>query len=179
MASSAQEAAETFERDFRRFLAAADALGPDASVGQWTVKAVIAHVAAWDRELRAGLEEVLTGSPVHYAGWDPDDFNEKVSAQAARGPWPDVRREAVAANSDLCSKVKAIRPEQWNRSSGHMSRRGTPMTPAVVLSYVYRGQTHYAGHAQELEDATSPTSPGRAGRSRSRPASPGRRAANR
>jgi len=28
---------------------------------------------------------------------------------------------------------------------------GSPMTPATVFAYRYRGLTHYGGHAEEIE----------------------------
>lgn len=139
------------ERDFRRLLAIADTPGPDARIDAWTVRQTVAHVVAWDGEVLTGLQEVLTGDPAHYARWDEDEYNRTLLVRTDAAPWLAIRADAVAANAALCQAVRAVSGEAWRQDSGHRWPDGSTMTPASVLAYTYKGETHYAGHALELE----------------------------
>jgi hypothetical protein len=41
--------------------------------------------------------------------------------------------------------------EQWQQPSAYQWSDQTPMTVASLFGYTYKGQTHYAGHAAEIE----------------------------
>jgi hypothetical protein len=122
-------------------------------IGDWTVREIIAHIAAWDREVLHGLEDVLAGRRVRYADWDEDEFNRTVARRVVGQSWESIRADAVAANAALCTRIREVKAQYWERAADAKWPDGSRMTPASVLLYTYLGGTHYAGHAAELEAA--------------------------
>jgi hypothetical protein len=56
-----------------------------------------------------------------------------------------VVTEVRAAHEQLISRVEGLTDEQWQQPSPHQK------TIASLFGYTYKGQTHYAGHAAEIE----------------------------
>lgn len=108
------EVAVRVEYDFKRLLAAADALEPEQQVNGRTVKQTLGHIAGWDRQMLAGLSDVLAGKPARYAEWDEDDYNRVVTSGLGPLPWETIRAEAAAANAALCAAVRAVTDSEWS-----------------------------------------------------------------
>lgn len=117
----------------------------------WTVKDMLAHIAAWDRELVRGLDELLAGRRPALAGYREADFNAS-AVEASRSLSLDqvlvVLRDAHEA---LVDRIEALTDAQWEQSTDHHWGSGEPMTVASLFGYTYQGETHYGGHAQEIE----------------------------
>jgi hypothetical protein len=150
------ETAARHREEWRRLLAAVDRIPDDlrsaAIDGTWTIKEVIAHVAAWNRELVMGVEELLAGHPPHYENTDEDEFNARVAASVAGASLDDVRRDAHASHAALMEKLTAISPADWLVERATSATDGRPLTLAELFGYRYRGLTHYGGHAVEIEE---------------------------
>ena len=90
----------------------------------------MARVAARDRELWAGVDEVLAGQPPHYEGTPEDEFNADVAASVAGTSLEDVITEAETAHRAVMEKLASIPPERWEvelpvrwqRPTGHVHR---------------------------------------------------------
>src|SRR5919202_264043 len=77
-----------FRADMARLLAAVSRI-PEERRGQvirdgWTLKEILAHIAAWDREVARGLDELLAGRLPAFMSYQEDVFNAR-TAQASRG----------------------------------------------------------------------------------------------
>ncbi len=120
----------------------------------WTVKEMLAHIAAWDRELVRGLDELLAGRRPALAGYREADFNA-CAVEASRSlSLEQVLAELGEAHEALVGQIEALSDAQWERSTDHRWGNGSPMTVASLFDYTYRGETHYGGHAQEIEQRT-------------------------
>jgi uncharacterized protein (TIGR03083 family) len=145
-----------FRADMARLLAAVSRI-PEERRGQvscngWTVKEILAHIAAWDREVARGLDELLAGRRPTFVSYREDEFNAQ-TAQASRGrSLADVRAEVQDAHEQLISRVEGLTDEQWQQPSPYQWSDQAPMTIASLFGYTYKGQTHYAGHAAEIEE---------------------------
>jgi hypothetical protein len=62
-----------------------------------------------------------------------------------------VINEARDAHAALVDSLEALSDEDWERDSAFFWGNGLPMTVASLFDYTYKGQTHYAGHAAEIE----------------------------
>jgi hypothetical protein len=155
--TQADEAA-LYEQEWRRLRNAVDSIPDELRTapidGTWTIKEVIAHVAAWDRELLAGVDEVLAGQPPHYEGTVEDEFNADVAASVAGTSLEDVLTEAEAAHWAVMEKLASIPPERWEVELPIRWRNGRPVTFAGsgLFGYRYNGHTHFGGHAMEIEE---------------------------
>ena len=145
-----------FRADMARLRAAVSRV-PEERRGQvigdgWTVKEILAHIAAWDREVVRGLDELLAGRRPAFVSYREDEFNA-LTAQASRGKsLADVLAEVQDAHEQLISRVERLTDEQWQQPSPYQWSDQTPMTVASLFGYAYKGQTHYAGHAAEIDE---------------------------
>jgi uncharacterized protein (TIGR03083 family) len=118
---------------------------------QWTVKEMLAHIAAWDRELVRGLDELLVGRRPALAGYGEADFNARVVEASRALPLDQVLAEFRDAHEALMDRIEALTDGQWELATDHRWSNGEPMTVASLFGYTYQGETHYGGHASEIE----------------------------
>jgi DinB family protein len=151
--NSPAEVSGKFRAGMRRLRAAIKAVPDDREVlvGHWSVREIAAHIATWDRELVRGLDELLAGRRPGLLDVDEDAFNERAVRAWMDAPLEAILAELEAAHESLIARLEAL-SDGWSRS-GLADRwpDRTPITVASLFGYTYRGQTHYDGHAEEIE----------------------------
>jgi len=172
------EAAAAYRADMRRLLDAVDRI-PEALLaapvhGDWTIREVLVHLAAWDRAIAASADDVVAGRPVGLIRMRLEDVNEEVVDSWRGRTLDEARRELDDAHGALLARVEAASPEQWRASlAGERWPDGSEMTLASVFAYRYRDRTHHGGHAEEIEEwlahASSQQASGSDGSSRQSP----------
>ncbi len=146
-----------FRRDMARLIDAVESnpeeQREDAILGDWTVKDIVAHVGAWDRALTQAIDEMLAGQVpgFHASGKSDDEFNAEVVERTRSASFDEVFAETRQAYEALLARIEAVSEEDWVRETDHRWRRGHPITVASLFGYTYNDQTHYAGHALEIE----------------------------
>lgn len=141
-----------FRDDMERLLHATELVRTEAAiVDDWTAREILAHVAAWDRELARGLDQLLAGERPSFADYDEAAFNDRAVRASAGRSLDDVIEEASAAHQALIGAIATLSDEDWIRTSRFRWSNGQPMTVASLFQYAYRGETHYSGHAAEIE----------------------------
>lgn len=116
----------------------------------WTVKDVLAHIAAWD--LVRGLDELLAGRRPAVADHKEAEFNARAIEASLPLSFARVLAELRTAHESLVDRIEALTDEQWRRSTDHDWANGKPITVASLFGYAYKGETHYGGHAREIEE---------------------------
>ena len=81
-----------------------------------------------------------------------DEFNARIAEASRRKPFADVFAEAQKAHEELISHVERLTDDEWQQPSPYQWSDQTPMTIASLFGYTYKGETHYAGHAAEIEE---------------------------
>lgn len=123
--------------------------------GAWTVKEVLAHIAAWDRELARAVDELLAGQRPTFVQYATRAGEAKFNAEAVDASralsFGDVLDESRSAHDALVHRVEALTEDEWRRSSPYRWGNRTPMTVWSLFDYTYKGATHYGGHAKEIE----------------------------
>ncbi len=119
--------------------------------GDWTAKDVLAHVAAWDRELVRGLDEILAGHRPSFASYSEEEFNEAAVRASRARPFAGVLAELREAHEALVNRIEALTDNEWEAPSPHRWSYQSPITVASLFGYSYKGETHYGGHASEIE----------------------------
>ena len=118
----------------------------------WTLKDLLAHIAAWDELLLPAIDELVAGRRPRFGRTSV--FNKRaVDASRALG-YGEVLRDVRAAHTTLMKRIASLSDEAWADRSRHRYRWGdrTPMTIASLFAYSYKEETHYGGHAKEIED---------------------------
>jgi hypothetical protein len=130
-----------------------------ALAGGWSVKDLIAHVAAFENwtaaQIRAanegraptdselyGVEEVT----VDPDGWDLDRQNAAIYARYKEMPLPEVMTFSRQAFADLVAAVEAVSEEDVART-GAQSWTGDATLLEIIPGQCY---AHYQQHADEL-----------------------------
>lgn len=92
---------------FAGWSAAIAGVDPEAQRSDgWTLREVVAHLAAWQRLTAARLERLADGVPTDAPDWDA--FNADVRARAAGQSWAAVSAEAEAARAALRATVERL-----------------------------------------------------------------------
>ena len=109
------ETATRFRSDMARLLRGVAALPADRQdsivFGDWTVKDVLVHVAAWDRDLVRGLDDLLGGCMPAFAGYSEDEFNARAVEAARDASFADVLVELRSAHEALVSRIERLTEE--------------------------------------------------------------------
>ncbi len=81
------------------------------TVGEWSAKDTLAHIAAWERHLiallRASRGEAEWPEPIH-GSEDVDRFNARVRAEARDLPLAEVRAEFAEAHEAALREVASL-----------------------------------------------------------------------
>jgi hypothetical protein len=83
----------------------------------WSLKDVVAHIAAWQRYSSGRLAALGRGEP------DPgppetDAFNEQAREDAQRRSWPDVRTDADRVHDAFVATIESLSQEVLTRNDG-------------------------------------------------------------
>lgn len=143
MATAREEMLERIDRSWPEFWAKVEQL-PDTAFGTttasgWTVRAMLAHVAAWQDETTHRLYRFLaTGNPQPVPDDDEDRYNARVAAETADRTPSDVRR--------------ALR-RSFERLRQAISELNIPLPEDDWVGAVVAGNSwgHYAEHVLEVE----------------------------
>lgn len=79
--------------------------------GDWSVRDILAHVAAWDRETTAMFEAMLQGERHYFLDLDEDgieQFNQDRHVAAADLPVADAVAELSASRKALIDLIKGV-----------------------------------------------------------------------
>ena len=117
----------------------------------WRLKDLLAHVAAWDRWLLPAVDELLAGRRPRFGRTSV--FNKRAVDASRTQSYDEVVQDLRDAHEALMSRLEALSEEEWADRSRHRYSWGdkTPMTVASLFAYRYKSETHYGGHASELE----------------------------
>jgi hypothetical protein len=130
-----------------------------ALAGGWSVKDLIAHVAAYENwtaaqiraanEGRAPTDKELYGTeemPPDPEVWDIDRQNALINAQYKETPLAEVMTFSRQAFADLMAAVEAVSDEDFTRTDAQT------WTGDMTLLEIIPGQcyAHYEQHAEEL-----------------------------
>jgi hypothetical protein len=130
-----------------------------ALTGGWSVKDLIAHVAAYENwtaaqiraanEGRAPTNKELYGveeMPDDPESWDLDRQNAAIYAQYKEMPLADVMTFSSQAFADLVAAVEAVSDDDYGRT-GAQTWTGDRTLLEIIPEQCY---DHYAQHADEL-----------------------------
>lgn len=150
-----QETIQRFRAGMARLLATVESLSPAQRAAPvyhaWTVRELLVHVAAWDRALVPAIEAVRTGRQPPFAGDREAAFNSRAIDESESVPFGGALAEVKAAHRALIARMRKLTDDEWSRSAGQRGRNGRPQTVGSLFGYAYNGETHYGGHAKEIE----------------------------
>lgn len=101
-------------------------------VGDWSAKDVLAHIAAWDRALARGVQELLAAERPEFASYVEDEFNALVVVGSRDRSFADVLADGEQAHGALIEALQHLPDQQWESASTYTWENGVPMTIVCI-----------------------------------------------
>ncbi|HET6650057.1 MAG TPA: DinB family protein [Candidatus Limnocylindria bacterium] len=134
--------------DFHDALAGVDAelVTAPGVVGEWSVRDLVVHVAAWDEHGTAALELATSGrgGDFAYSTADTDAENDRIEAEALRTSPSEALAREERAFTEFRAAIAALDPAQLKLKLGNGDS-----VEAVIR---YDGADHYAEHTEHIRD---------------------------
>ena len=119
----------------------------DKVQGSWTVRAILAHISAWNWEIIVQAEGVLSGTRPWYNNKTEAEFNKEAVKTRESWPFEKVISEWYESFDALISKIESFSEEEWNFKLDEEWPEGGKVSIPSILGYRYRGEGHEGGHA--------------------------------
>lgn len=125
------------------------------TVDGWSIKDIIAHLAAWNWEAIDEVYRVLKNEarwPFKYEDKAGEgEFNRKEVEKRADKTWKEVLQEWDNSFWAQIKLMEQISKDEWKHRSGNQRwSDGTPVTVYSLFAYEYEGEGHEGGHAKQL-----------------------------
>jgi hypothetical protein len=113
-------------------------------VGEWSVRDLVVHVAAWDEHGTAALELATSGrgGDFAYSTADTDAENDRIEAEALRTSPSEALAREERTFTEFRAAVAALDPALLNLQLGNGDS-----VEAVIR---YDGADHYAEHTEHI-----------------------------
>jgi len=125
------------------------------TIGTWSVRDIIAHLAAWNWEAIEEVGRVLKNAatwPDRYEDKAGEDaFNWKAVEKCKAMLWPEVLKDWDDSFWVQIKKMEQIQDKEWAyQCRGHSWKDGSPVTVFSLFSNEYEGEGHEGGHAKQI-----------------------------
>lgn len=115
----------------------------------WTLKDLLAHVAAWDEALLRAVDALVAGARPSFSRTSV--FNKRAVDASRALTYGEVLGKMRSAHATLMERLERVSDEEWAGIAPRRWGDGTPMTVESLFAYTYKGETHSGGHAAEIE----------------------------
>lgn len=148
---------ETVEESWRRLDAAVAeldeaTLSEQGVVGEWSVKDLLGHIAAWEQRAVEHVERWRRGEPPALGGVSVDEFNAREAARRHSWTLEQVRADAAETRQRLRAALASITDLEWARV---ITIDGRQRSAGEWLGGALGGDegpgTHAAEHASEIQ----------------------------
>ncbi len=114
--------------------------------GDWSVKDIIAHIAAWEQRVLDRMESETTATPLEMSGWEMDKMNDAYYERNKNRSLEDVRNTAASTHAHFMQLVRSLSEEDLFQGGRFAWTKGDPFYNWV------EGNTyeHYAEHAASI-----------------------------
>src|SRR3989344_1811738 len=125
------------------------------TVGEWSIKDIVAHLAAWNWEAINEVDRVLKNEATWPARYEDkageDEFNRREVEKRKGMSWKKVLKDFDDSFWAQIKRMEQLREDEWkHQSTNQFWSDGTPVTVYSLFAYEYEGEGHEGGHAVQL-----------------------------
>ena len=121
-------------------------------VKAWTIKDILAHLAAWNKELTKAIGLVLDKKDIWFRTKNEEEFNKiQVTLRKSRSV-AEVIDEWENSFTKMIEKIESISDDLWNFDSGFKWKDGNNVTVSSLFGWRKRNLGHEGWHAFQIED---------------------------
>ncbi|GIP39118.1 hypothetical protein J31TS4_23980 [Paenibacillus sp. J31TS4] len=115
--------------------------------GKWSVKEIVAHMAAWDNYyLEEAVEKAAAGQPLTVRHLDFDEFNRRAADSGRERPLAELAAESAAHRRRLLELLRGASEEELRQV--HTDGEGDPFS---LEEYLNGFLPHDRHHRQQIE----------------------------
>src|SRR3990167_384148 len=158
-----QEIIERFKKEHEELRKLVSSLSEEQALklkmlGEWSIKDIISHLAAWNLEAIDEVDRVLKNEATWPAKYEDktgeDEFNRKEVEKRQKMSWQGVLKDWDDSFWAQIKRMEQISNDEWKHQSESQSwSDGTPVTVYSLFIYEYEGNGHEGGHAKQLRMA--------------------------
>ncbi|MFX0185628.1 MAG: DinB family protein [Candidatus Hodarchaeota archaeon] len=123
--------------------------------GKWTTKDILAHISAWNLELTKATDDLLNDEK-------PWFINEEEMTEAKFNEIETNKRKSLSLNqvleewqnsfTELIQRVKKLSTSELEYQTPFEWAKDIPVTVSSLFEYIYRGEGHEGGHAEQIRE---------------------------
>jgi hypothetical protein len=124
-------------------------------VENWTVKDILAHLAAWSWEYKKEIKRVLSNKATWHKLYADEEgeseFNKKEVKKRQTRTLAAVIAEWETSFQSTVETIQSLSHDEWMHQSGNDTwKDGRPLTVSSLFDYAYQGADHEGGHARQI-----------------------------
>ncbi len=123
----------------------------DKVQGSWTVKDILAHISAWNWEIIAQADLVLSGKAPWHRYKTEADFNKEAVKIRESWSFKRILSEWYESFDTLITRMKGFSEGEWNFELDEEWPEGGKVSVSSIFGYHYHGEGHEGGHAIIIE----------------------------
>lgn len=125
--------------------------------GEWSIKDIVAHLAAWNWEAIDEVDRVLKNEATWPARYEDkageDAFNLKEVEWRKGMSWKEVLKDWDDSFGAQIKRMEQLSDGEWKHQSGNQFwNDGTSVTVYSLFAYEYKGEGHEGGHAKQIRE---------------------------
>ncbi|MFW9856223.1 MAG: ClbS/DfsB family four-helix bundle protein [Candidatus Thorarchaeota archaeon] len=127
----------------------------DIILGKWTPKDIIAHISAWNFELKKAIDDLLNDEKPWFINEEElteSVFNERAIKQRKNWQLDQVLEDWQISFDQLIQRIQELADSEWNYQTPFEWTKDMPVTVDSLFEYKYRGEGHEGGHAKQIEE---------------------------
>lgn len=127
------------------------------TLDEWSIKDIIAHLAAWNWEAIDEVNRVLRNEATWPARYEDkageDEFNRKEVEKRRDKSWKEVLQDWDDSFWAQIKRMEQISEDEWKHQSDNQTwSDGALVTVYSLFAYQYEGESHEGGHAKQLKE---------------------------
>lgn len=127
------------------------------TLGKWSIKDIVAHLAAWNWEATDEVDRVLSDKAMWPARYEDkvgeDEFNRKEVEKRKNRSWGEVLKDWDNSFWAQIKRMENLTEDGWKHQSGNRFwSDSTPVTVYLLFAYEYEGEGHEGGHAEQIKE---------------------------
>jgi len=157
-----QETINRYKREHERLKKLASSLPEERvlkprTLGEWSIKDIISHLAAWNWEAIDEVDRVLNNKAIWPARYEDrageDEFNKREVERRKDKSWQEVLKDWNDSFWAQIKRMEKLTEDEWKHQSGNQFwSDGTPVTVYSLFAYEYEGEGHEGGHAKQIKE---------------------------
>jgi len=127
--------------------------------GTWTIKDILAHISAWNKELIKAVNMLLRDEKPWFADIEKNElkisegeFNKIQIVKRKSMSLKEIIEEWEQSFDNLLKKIRSLSDNEWEYKTEFKWQEGSEVTVKSLFGYRYRGHGHEGGHAQQIEE---------------------------